>query len=229
MQKNGPQKGKMAYDNIVNGMDNIQDIPEQQKKASEKGNGLFNRMESKINKNRDAGYQMPILTTFFHFLIRYIVFVFLGMYLSFRFYDKSHFSFANLFAVIVAGATISYIFYCTYIYFIRTPLMINKRLGIPNKFYEYSFHLIEIVLPSLAVAGIMFYMKPSFINKITALFALTIALTIGLFIFFYLKLKKEINLDTDEHIPLLALWVYKLSKKNNSNFKPSKENTKIKP
>jgi|GEM_PF-1548915 len=221
MQENQPKKEKMAYEDTINGIDNIQDTPKR-KKPEGTGNIPFDKKVNELNRLEGNAILLSSAMALLKFIMRYVVFVFLGMLIPFQFFDKRDFTFSGLFLIIAAGAIISYALYCVYVYFIRTPLFINRRLGIVNKFQEYTFVTIEAILPGICSGALFLYIMPGTDNGSLSFFSTAVAIAIA--IVSYLKLRKEVGVNTEEYVPVLAKWVHKLSKKNNTHFNPAKEN-----
>lgn len=216
------ERERKAYNEAADGIENIYYTSEEIAAAQK---GRQDKMLYGIN-DTDAGVLMLALAALYKFLLRYVAFLFLGMYIPFRFFDKKHSSFSDLFVIIAVGAIISYLLFCLYIYFVRTPLLINKRIGIVNKFYDHTFFVLELVLPSFTFSAVFLYIIKGMDGSLISTFGIAVA--IGLFVFFFKKLKKQIVVDQENAVPLLVKWVYNISKKNNVHYRQLTEADKQK-
>jgi hypothetical protein len=215
IQDNQPKKGNTAYGNLMNDTNDIQDA-EKQKKSEGTGNVTFDKKVKELNQLEGNALLGATAIALFKFLMRYIGFIFLGMLIPFQFFDKRNYTFSGLFITIAIGLVIAYALYCVYVYFIRTPFLLSKRTGSENKFYDYAFQAVEVILPSLALPIVVSYIFTGMFGSKDSSPVIGWVIAIPVAIFFYMKLKKEVKIDLDEDMPLLGRWIHNLSKKNNS-------------
>jgi len=197
-----------AYDDALNGINNVHYTLEEMDAAR------HGRQDKMIQE--DFAVLGLALRALYKFVLRYVAFLYLGMYIPFQYFDRKHFTFTELFVLIGIGGVITYFIYCIYVYIVRTPLLINKRLGIDNKLYDFIFFILELLLPSLAFSFTFLYATKGIDNMLINLFRVVVA--IGLFFFLYRKLKKQIVIHREDAVPLMVKWVYNISKKNNARY-----------